>query len=70
MENRITKELVDRINVLARKAKAEGLTEEEKAEQQALRKQYIEAFKANFRQQLENIEIVDPEKVESTDNLN
>lgn len=72
MENRITKEMIDRINVLAKKSKGEGLTEEEKQEQQVLRKQYIEAFKANFRQQLENIEIVDNtnDKVETKDNLN
>ena len=72
MENRITKEMIDRINVLAKKSKGEGLTEEEKQEQQVLRKQYIEAFKANFRQQLENIEIVDNtnDKVKTKDNLN
>ena len=72
MENRITKEMIDRINVLAKKSKGEGLTEEEKQEQQVLRKQYIEAFKANFRQQLDNIEIVDNtnDKVETKDNLN
>lgn len=72
MENRITKEMIDRINVLAKKSKGEGLTEEEKQEQQVLRKQYIEAFKANFRQQLENIEIVDNTnyKVETKYNLN
>lgn len=72
MENRITKEMIDRINVLAKKSKGEGLTEEEKQEQQVLRKQYIEAFKANFRQQLEIIEFVDNtnDKVETKDNLN
>lgn len=42
---------IDRINALARKAKAEGLTPEETAEQQALRKEYI----ASFRQSLTNV---------------
>lgn len=56
----ITQEKIDRINQLARKAKTPvGLTEEEKAEQQVLRKEYIDAFKANLRSQLENIEFVD-----------
>ena len=41
--------LTKRINELARKAKAEGLTEEEKAEQAVLRKEWLEKFKANFR---------------------
>ena len=59
MENRITKELVDRINVLARKSKSEGLTSEEKVEQKLLRERYLKAFRENFRAQLENIEIVD-----------
>ena len=36
---------IDRINFLARKSKAEGLTEEEKAEQLELRKEYIESYK-------------------------
>lgn len=55
----ITQEMIDRINELAHKKKAEGLTEEEAAEQAELRKQYLEAFRKNFRAQLENIEIVD-----------
>lgn len=59
MENRITKDLVDRINVLARKSKTEGLTSEEKIEQKLLRERYLKAFRENFRAQLENIEIVD-----------
>ena len=46
---------IDRINALARKAKAEGLTEEEKAEQQALRAEYIAGFRASLRSQLEGI---------------
>lgn len=59
MENRITKDLVDRINILARKSKTEGLTSEEKIEQKLLRERYLKAFRENFRAQLENIEIVD-----------
>lgn len=43
---------VNRINELARKAKTEGLTEEEKAEQAALRRAYIDSVKANLRAQL------------------
>jgi Uncharacterized protein conserved in bacteria len=58
----ITKEKIDRINELARKSKAEGLTEEEKLEQGLLREEYIDAFKANLRSQLENIEFVDDKK--------
>ena len=36
---------IDRINTLARKSKTEGLTEAEKAEQAALRREYIDAVK-------------------------
>ena len=45
---------VARINELARKAKAEGLTEEEKAEQAKLRREYVDSVKANLRAQLDN----------------
>lgn len=38
---------VDRINELARKARTEGLTDEEKAEQAALRRAYIDSVKDN-----------------------
>lgn len=56
----ITEAQIQRINELARKSKtSEGLTEAEKEEQQLLRRQYIEAFKANLRSQLDNIEFVD-----------
>lgn len=59
----ITQAQIDRINELARKSKTpEGLTEAEKEEQQALRKEYIAAFRANFEAQLKNIEIVDGDK--------
>ncbi len=55
----MTKEGIDRINFLYRKSKSEGLTPEEKDEQQFLRRAFIDDFKANLREQLDNIEIVD-----------
>lgn len=53
----MTEEKIQRINELARKSKAEGLTEEEKAEQQVLRREFIDDFKRNLRGQLDNISI-------------
>ncbi|MGL5765754.1 MAG: DUF896 domain-containing protein [Sarcina sp.] len=44
-----------RINELAKKSKEDGLTEEEKKEQQILRREYIDRFKNNMRAQLEQI---------------
>lgn len=52
-------EQIDRINELAHKAKAEGLTEEEKAEQAVLRWAYIDSVLGNLRGQLDNTYIVD-----------
>ena len=40
----MTKEKIDRINFLARKKKAEGLTESELQEQAMLRREYIESY--------------------------
>ena len=50
---------IDRINVLARKSKTEGLTEAEKEEQAALRREYVAAVKRNLTAQLENTYVVD-----------
>ena len=50
-------EKIARINALYHKSKAEGLTEEEKAEQQALRKDYVETIRNALRGQLNNIDI-------------
>ncbi len=49
---------LQRINELARRAKAEGLTEAEREDQAALRQEYIEAVRMNLRGQLNNIDIV------------
>lgn len=48
---------IDRINTLAHKAKSVGLTEEEKKERDALRKEYIATIRMNLRNQLDNIDI-------------
>lgn len=50
---------IARINELCKKAKQEGLTEEETKEQDKLRKEYIGSFRKNLKAQLECIEIVD-----------
>ena len=50
-------EKIKRINELYHKSKAEGLTDAEKEEQQALRKDYIANVRANLRGQLNSITI-------------
>ncbi len=57
----MTQEKIDRINALARKQKSEGLTDEEKSEQAALRREYIEGYKRSLVSQLENTYIVEPD---------
>lgn len=52
-------EKIQRINFLAKKAKAEGLTEDEKAEQQQLRKEYIAEWRQGVVQVLDNTYIMD-----------
>ena len=50
---------IDRINELAKKAKTVGLTEEETAERDKLRKEYVAAVRENLRGQLDNTYVVD-----------
>ncbi|MBQ9131025.1 MAG: DUF896 domain-containing protein [Clostridia bacterium] len=52
---------IDRINELARAAKERELTEEEKAEQKALREEYVLEFRASFRGILSNTVIQYPD---------
>lgn len=54
-------EVIARINVLAKKAKNEGLTAEETAERDKLRRIYIDSVKANLTGQLDNTYIVSPD---------
>ena len=48
---------IDRINELAKKAKSEGLTDDEIAERDELRKEYLASVRANFKATLDNIKI-------------
>ena len=54
-------EVIARINELAKKAKTEGLTQEELVERDKLRRIYIDNVKANLIGQLENTYIVRPD---------
>lgn len=53
----MNEERIDRINALYHKSQSVGLTEEEKQEQAALRKEYIEAIRGNMRATLNNVSI-------------
>ncbi len=57
----ITPEKIDRINFLARKAREQELTEEEKIEQKALRAEYVAAFRKSLENTLDNTVIQRPD---------
>lgn len=57
MNNMTMDEKIKRINELAHLSKERELTPEEKEEQAALRRAYIDSIKASLTVQLENIEI-------------
>ncbi len=50
---------IERINQLARKAKTGPLSEAEKAEQAALRREYIDAVVGSLKGQLDHTYIID-----------
>ena len=60
---------IARINELAKKAKTVGLTDDEKAEQAKLRKEYIQSVVGDLRSQLDNTYVLDKDenKVKLTD---
>ena len=57
----MTNEKIARINELARKSRAQGLTEQERAEQAALRREYIDAMKRLLKVQLDSTVLVEPD---------
>ena len=54
-------QVIARINELARKAKAEGLTQEELTERDQLRRIYIDSVKSSLTGQLDNTYILYPD---------
>lgn len=52
---------IQRINELAHKSKAEGLTDAEKKEQALLRQEFLASIRANLKSQLDNIDVVNPD---------
>ncbi|MBQ7784391.1 MAG: DUF896 domain-containing protein [Oscillospiraceae bacterium] len=63
----MTKEKIDRINELSRKSRtAEGLTDDEKREQEALRREFRDGVIRNLTGQLDNIEFVDADDSKKT----
>ncbi len=57
----ITQAQIDRINALARKSRAQGLTEAERREQMELRRQYVAAVRENLTAQLDHTVIQHPD---------
>ena len=55
----ITEEMIGRINELYHKSQGEGLTEDEKREQQGLRQEYIRSIRTNMRANLNRISVVE-----------
>lgn len=57
----MTDEKIARINELAKKSKAGGLTPQEQAEQKALREEYIAGFRRSLKAQLDNTVVLNPD---------
>lgn len=57
----MNQEKINRINVLYKKSKNEGLTKEEALEQKQLRQEYIMAIRRNLRGTLNNVSILNPD---------
>lgn len=57
----MTDEKIARINALAKKAKTEGLTDAEKAEQKELRAEYVAGFRQSLKSQLDNTVVINPD---------
>ena len=65
----VSKETVERINQLAAKNKAEGLTEDEVAEREMLRREYLKSIRNNVKEHLSKIKFVEDLSQEEIDEL-
>jgi UPF0291 protein EUBELI_00985 len=65
----VSKETVERINQLAAKNKAEGLTEDEVAEREVLRREYLKSIRNNVKGHLSKIKFVEDLSQEEIDEL-
>ena len=61
VEKSVNQEKIDRINMLARKSKAEGLTKKEREEQAILRQEFLADVRKNMKAQLDQIDVVNPD---------
>lgn len=52
-------DIIKRINELSKKSKSEGLNDAEKAEQQALRAEYVKGFRDDLARTLDNTVLMD-----------
>ena len=66
----LSPEKLARINELARKSRTEGLTQAEKDEQTLLRSAYLESFRAQFKDMLDHITVVDADEMPTQDEPN
>lgn len=55
----MTEERIQRLNELARKNKAEGLSEDELAERAVLREEYLSAIRGSLQAHLDNTYFID-----------
>lgn len=60
------KKLINRINELYHKKKSVGLTEAEEKERKKLHQEFIKNFRAGFKQDVENLVIIDKNGKEIT----
>lgn len=56
----LAKDKLDRINLLAKKAKQDGLTSKEKEEQHKLRQEYLKNVRQSFKNEFKGMKIIDP----------
>lgn len=57
----LEKEKLDRLNTLAKRKKANVITDEELSELESLREQYLKNFRKSMENTIENSKIIDPE---------